>query len=195
MGTFIVQSITKGAKIYLDDKLIGRVPMTKPRRLLPGVHTIRMAKGGYSDYLDTFRVRRGKRTTLSIDLLAMMGILSVRTSPPGAMVLVDGEPLGRAPLETEVSPGRRVLRVRAPGYDTHEQRLEVAAGEQYPVEVALVPVAAPLGLEGDSWYVNPWVWVGVGVATLVIGGLTAAALTADEAVPQPLLVLRIETLR
>ena len=192
-GTFIVHSLTGGAEIYVDDRYVGKIPMEKPRRLSPGVHTIRVTKAGYSDYLDTFRIRRGKRTTLSIDLMAMSGVLSIQTYPRGAMVLVDGEPLGRAPLDTEVEPGRRRLRVQASGYESHEESLMVEAGERHPIDIALVPVSSPLGLDADAWYGNPWLWVGVGAATLLIGGLAAAATSGEETIPDPPFVLRIET--
>jgi len=192
-GTFIVQSLTEGAEIYVDDRFIGTVPMQKPRRLSPGVYTIRVAKAGYSDHLDTFRIRRGKRTTLSIDLMAMSGVLSVDTVPRGAMVLVDGQPLGRAPLDTEVAPGRRLLRVQSPGYESYEESLMVEAGERHPIDIALIPASTPLGMDADAWYGNPWLWVGVGAATLLIGGLAAAATSGDEAIPEPPFVLRIET--
>ena len=192
-GTFIVQSLTKGAEIYVDDRFVTTVPMKKPRRLSPGIYTIRMTKGGYADYLDTFRVRRGKRTRLSIDLLPISGVLSIQTTPAGAMILVDGEPLGRAPLDTDVEPGRRQLRVQAPGYEPYEEVLIVTAGEQQPIDIALIPAAAPLGLDADAWYGNPWLWVGVGAAALLVGGVVAAATAEEEPIPDPPFVLRIET--
>jgi len=192
-GTFIVRSLTEGAEIYVDDRFVGTVPMKRPKRISPGVHTIRVTKGGYSDYLDTFKVRRGKRTTLSIDLMAMSGVVSIHSTPIGAMVLVDGEPLGRAPLDTEVNPGRRHLRVQASGYESHEETLVVRAGRRHDVDVALIPVAAPLGLDENAWYGNPWLWVGVGAATVLIGAVAAVASSGEETIPEPPYVLRIET--
>lgn len=70
--------------------------------------------------------------------------LEVRTRPPGATVLIDGQPLGDTGPTGEVSqpvePGRRTLTVRAPGFVAHEQPLDLRSGRTTTIDVALEPV-------------------------------------------------------
>lgn len=55
--------------------------------------------------------------------------LYVRTTPPGATVLLDGKPLGKSNSIFTVSPGRCKLTLELEGYQTETYRLEVVAEE------------------------------------------------------------------
>jgi len=53
------------------------------------------------------------------------GILEVNTNVGGAMVFIDGELLGEAPVLEIVSAGRHLVRVERPGFAAFEQRITV----------------------------------------------------------------------
>lgn len=58
------------------------------------------------------------------------GVLTVVTSPPGALVTVDDVPVGTTPLEHSVRPGRHKVQIAATGYaDAAPVWLDVAADE------------------------------------------------------------------
>jgi len=58
-----------------------------------------------------------------------MGLLRLRTLPPDARILVDGDSVGvGALLDVEVPAGRRRLRISAPGYVTLDTLIAVDAG-------------------------------------------------------------------
>ncbi len=67
--------------------------------------------------------------------------LVVRAKPEGAKVYLDGYFLGQAPVELEVEPGRRQLRVEADGYQTYERELNLETDRN--LSVALSPLPKP----------------------------------------------------
>jgi hypothetical protein len=75
--------------------------------------------------------------------------LSVVTDPPGAVTTVDGKRLGSGRLSSAyLEPGRRELKLEAPGYASTTRTLELAPSEARTLEVALEKVAAqPIPLD------------------------------------------------
>jgi len=191
-GTLQIHSLTRDAQIHVDGQRAGETPMMHPLALAPGQHTLRVSKPGHADYIDTFTVRSGKLTELNIDLIAMSSALRVDARPAGAEVIIDGKVVGVAPWSGDVEPGRRMVVIRAPGHDPWRRIVRAELGEQYPVDVVLVPAAVS---DGEPWYLEPWVWVGAGavVTAAVVTGVVLAA--DDEPIADPDLVLTIEPVR
>ena len=90
--------------------------------------------------------------------------LRVRTQPADAKVYLDGFALGAAPIELEVEPGQRVLRVEAEGFRPFEEKVDLSEDRELVVNleplpkpetvVEATPVAAQevvLRFEGRSW--------------------------------------------
>jgi hypothetical protein len=70
------------------------------------------------------------------------GMLLVETSVPGADIGVDGENIGRTPLEADpwlVTPGEHVVTARLEGYEDHSERHPVEAGRILRISIALRP--------------------------------------------------------
>lgn len=69
---------------------------------------------------------------------AKIGTLVVKTNIP-AEVMLDGKRIGDAPLLDPifVDPGKVKLRVRQEGYTSWEKEIDVAAGQEIPLDVAL----------------------------------------------------------
>jgi hypothetical protein len=75
---------------------------------------------------------------LQVDRGASMGFLMVRTRPPGALVEIDGEPIGPSPLRRTVAPGEHRVRVVSPnGGRTRERIATVREGEETALEIDL----------------------------------------------------------
>ncbi len=193
-GTVVVQSTTLGAEVHIDGQQVATIPMEFPLALRAGKHTIKVSRLGYADYLDTFRTRAGKDTVLEIDLLPVSGVLKVAARPPG-VVVVDGRQIGESPFLGEIEPGERRVEVRAAGHSVHRQTLQVEAGQQYPLEVQLVPLPPERPAEPTPWYGHWWVWAGA--AAVVAGVVTVAAVAAsgDDPPPEPDHLLTIEPQR
>jgi len=74
------------------------------------------------------------------DVRKQVGALVVSASVEGAEIVVDGQPVGRAPLGREVfvEPGAHTVEARLAGYEPARAEAQVAAGGSQ--EVALAPV-------------------------------------------------------
>ncbi|WP_437307795.1 PEGA domain-containing protein [Sorangium sp. So ce388] len=70
---------------------------------------------------------------------AQVGAVAVTVGVAGAEVLVDGKPVGRAPLEGEVfvEPGEHRVEAQLPGYETASQTVQVGKGRTAAVTLAL----------------------------------------------------------
>jgi hypothetical protein len=106
-------------------------------------------------------------------------ILSVRTEPDGATVLVDGVIVGRSPVRHELGAGRHVVRVQQSGFAPQERVVLAQAGvhESLAVELTPQPELASerrarrraLGLGGASLTAGALA-IAAGVPLLVIDG-------------------------
>lgn len=181
-GSLNVNSTTSGAKVIVDHKDVGEIPLAEPIELPVGQHTLKMTKRGYTQFLEVFTIRAGKTTELEIDLLPVAGVLVVEADVDDARVYVDGKFVGTSPLETEVLIGKRAIRVRKAGYYDHVVTRATIAGQTQKVKVHLVPL--PVGTSPyrppppppPKWYEKWWVWASIG------GGVAAVALTVSLSV-------------
>jgi TonB family protein len=70
------------------------------------------------------------------------GVMLVDSEPPGAEVYLDGKPMGATPVEgVEVSFGRHVLRIEAPGRDPVSAEVEVKREQPLKVLSFTLPLA------------------------------------------------------
>jgi hypothetical protein len=133
--------------------------------------------------------------------LAAKGVqqLTVLTSPQGATVIVDDQPVGVSPFTGQFAPGKRRLVISLKGYADSAQDVELAADRAKDVNVPLVPetrvpgaptpegavgptsasgVAGPAGsspaadhASGPRFGILPW--IGLGAGALTLGGAGA----------------------
>jgi hypothetical protein len=73
----------------------------------------------------------------------LAGKLDLRAAEPGALLVVDGEPIGMLPLSKPlvVDPGRHTLRITKAGFEPFELRVSLAGGELRRVDAKLVRLA------------------------------------------------------
>jgi hypothetical protein len=84
------------------------------------------------------------RARLSTLKAALVGEITVSTSAPGAVLLVDGAPHpGPLPTVLKLSPGPHKLTLTAAGYDAKEVDLQVQAGTQVQQSIEMLPHVAP----------------------------------------------------
>jgi hypothetical protein len=68
----------------------------------------------------------------------------VLAGPAGAELLIDGKPVGTAPIEELfVDPGAHTVGARREGFEPAEQTVQAEKGKTLPVTLNLVPVAPP----------------------------------------------------
>jgi hypothetical protein len=70
-------------------------------------------------------------------------MLSITSDPPGAQILLDGLPVGRAPFERAVAAGEHRVRATLDGRVPAEAAAVAVEGERVPLHLALAPAPAP----------------------------------------------------
>ncbi len=125
-GTLKVTSTVPEAEVFIDGALAGKVPQEK--RLGEGDHPVVVRLTGFKQYEQTVKVEAGKTITVTADLKAV-GRLRILSTPVGATVTINGLPVGKTPLDTEVEVGETVLRIDMPGFTPFEQTMTIEGGK------------------------------------------------------------------
>jgi tetratricopeptide (TPR) repeat protein len=132
--------------------------------------------------------------------LAKKGVqqLTIMTSPAGATVIVDEQPVGVTPFTGQFPPGRHRVVTALRGYSETSQDVELAADHARDLNVPLIPdtrnpalpgqdaqSTGPSGIVGGSapGKTEPdrpsgprfgfWPWIGLGAGALALGGAGA----------------------
>jgi PEGA domain len=207
-GTLVVKLTreVKGARLFIDDKEIGLLPQVgQPASL--GEHQVSVRRPGYATLNRKVTVGLGKTVEVSLVLEAKLGVLSVASDVPGALVQVNGRAVGNTPLvDFEVPPGVTEVVVRRDGYLEEKQSVVLVAGKDAalnfrmvaatalatsdaPVRTELLPVAGELPLEATQTASTPvyqrwYFWVGAAavvsaIAVGVFAGVNASRLKAQ----------------
>lgn len=157
--------------LIIDGRKRGTVPLATPLRLLPGAHVLRVIKDGYSPAEVTISIRSGQTTQVDLQLEALSSIGRLRvTDSSGAKdveVLVDGAPVGAAPWEGSLGPGRRLVALRGKDVGTAPVAINVLAGQVVkidlkavrlgpPLNVVFEPISAQVSIDGVEVGAGPW---------------------------------------
>src|SRR5690606_21580229 len=115
------------ADVFVDGERLGKVPQQK--HLAAGEHFIVVSRPGFAKFEKKVKVVEGQPQTVSA-VLKEVGGLRLLSTPAGATVLVDGEPIGATPMVKEDIPaGEHIITMQRDGYYNFEQGVSVKAGE------------------------------------------------------------------
>jgi hypothetical protein len=158
-GTLLVKGNTDNAQVFVDGLIKGFTQSdgTLAIPLDPGKHSVRFVKPGYTDSAaSAITISANKQTALPFDLAQSKSAAAAPKeteayltihSTPGAAVLVNGQPLGKADsrgnLIVPVKPGKVALQISMGGYHPVSQSMTVKAGDHPSVVAMLNPIAAP----------------------------------------------------
>jgi serine/threonine-protein kinase len=149
-GRLVIRSTPAGARVTVDGRDAGTTPSTV-RELARGPHNVRVAADGFTTeerriVLTEDRMSQAMRFELARrpppgsapPQPAGPGSLMVESRPSGAMVLVDGKPIGTTPLAIESVPaGDHSLALESDGYQRWVVSVRVATGERARVTASL----------------------------------------------------------
>ncbi len=137
-----VECNVSGARVLVDGREIGRSPVTAAA-LSPGDHQVRMEKEGYVPYQKRIHLETGRSLTLHVALsMARLrtGRVFVETEPEHAKVSILNTEL-EFYQGVELEPGRYHVEISAPGYETEQRSIDLAAGEDKYVTIRLAEIA------------------------------------------------------
>jgi len=106
-----------------------------------GVHEVTARADGYVPQFQLVAVRPREPAALNFRLERGGGSLRIAGQPEGAQVSIDGEKIGKLPLQLELAPGSHRVRFEADHYVSEERVIDVGLGEAKSVaDVSMRPV-------------------------------------------------------
>ena len=143
-GLLLVKSVPPGATVSIDGADFGVTPCLVTSLRL-GTHRVRLAAPGFQPKEAEVELADRVPVQVSLDLASDSGTLHVESDPPGADVLLDGIPRGKAPCALErILGGDHELEIRLDGYVARKQTIRLSAGESQDMRVPLSPLPAAL---------------------------------------------------
>jgi hypothetical protein len=118
---------------------------------------------------------------LTRTVLGGVGHLKLRSTPPGARITIDGQPVGVTPLDWEVTPGKHAIGMQQADLTPQRRVVTVTRGRTEVVELTLTEATSDARQAGgDGRVVRGWplAAVGIGAAGIAAGG---ALIAIDQA--------------
>jgi hypothetical protein len=174
VSTLDLRCAVAGARVIVRDHVLGVTPLP-PTRLAAGAATVQVELEGFFTETRDVVLPGGSSLALEVALHARTtsGLLSVRTDPLGAQVLVDGQPSGTTTprIELALPAGPHEVLARREGYDDARVPLLLTPGSSRDLAI---PMEKSVPITGRWWF-----WTG---AVLVVAGgiATGIALTTER---------------
>jgi hypothetical protein len=100
------------------------------------------------------------------------GHVKLKSNPPGARIVIDGQAIGVTPLDWDLPQGKHTIAMDKRGFAAASRELVVVTDRTDTLALDLAPVAGP---EGGGWkQVVPIAMVVAGGAAVVAGGVMVA---------------------
>ena len=119
--TLAINSIPRGASVYIDGTSRGQAPVTLT--LQSNRYALSVREDGYENYETTVDLDRN--ATISASLKPLNYSLVINSVPRGASVFIDGSERGRTPLSLTLQSNRYTLSVREQGYENYETAVDL----------------------------------------------------------------------
>jgi hypothetical protein len=148
-GAVLVVGDSPGARIVIDGEPKGSTP-----QLIEGIPEgervveIIPQREDAESFKETVRVIAGERITLNPSLVRVpvKGSLRVFTNVKGALITVDGAPVGESPVTVDdLAPGEHLVEATADDHEDASGVVTVEAGRQAMLQLRLSPVTRAMG--------------------------------------------------
>ncbi|GJM04868.1 MAG: hypothetical protein DHS20C09_08590 [marine bacterium B5-7] len=130
-------STPEDAKILVDDESVANTPASI--ELVEGKYAIRVKKPGYKDWQKNIIVIANEDAAFTdIQLKPADATLFVESVPAAANVTVDGNYVGKTPLETAITPGETAtVRLYKQGFLATTRSVKVSAGQSKKLNISM----------------------------------------------------------
>jgi serine/threonine-protein kinase len=138
-----VESTPVGAEITFDGSALCQTPCTLTG-IAPGAHSIVASKNGFSGATRNISLIAGANATVTLQMEALSAMLSVASTPAGAVIVVDGKDTGKlTPSQFALStPGAHTVTLRRYGYLEAGNSVNVEAGQTASLNLTLTALGS-----------------------------------------------------
>tara|TARA_B100001123_G_scaffold448815_1_gene611489 strand:+ start:4242 stop:6224 length:1983 start_codon:yes stop_codon:yes gene_type:complete len=133
-------SFPDNAEVFVDGKKIGSTPLTE--KVVAGSHEVAYKYPGYKDLKKFEKVEIGKDRKLAKAILELLpGILSFKTDPQGASIIIDQKFMGLSPKEVNVAAERKHdISISKDGFSSFSTSINVSSKETKILNIKLQPI-------------------------------------------------------
>ncbi len=163
--TLMVSSTPAGGAIVIDGRDTGRLTPTLFSFDKAGAHSVLVRRSGFLEATNTVSVQSGQAASVNVALKPLgstdeirgaggkfkkvfarggggssMGIVSIKTQPKGAQIMVNQRVLDKtAPYDFYLNPGTYEIDITMSGYRTLHRVINVEEGEKFAIQETLSP--------------------------------------------------------
>jgi len=113
----MITSQAPGARVTIDGEPPGGEPAPAIRVVAPGTRRVRVTAPGFSAAEQSVTAVDERLVVTAVDLAPLPGRIRVTSETDGSTVFVDGQPIGKTPLDhSGLVPGRHALAVSHRGH-------------------------------------------------------------------------------
>jgi formylglycine-generating enzyme required for sulfatase activity len=144
-----IRSVPDGAAVMVDGAMAGSTPLQV--ELAAGAHDVEVRAERHKPWRERIEVADDQPLALpEIRLEPADGRLVIRSSPPGASVVIGRRYAGQTPLDVDLPPGKeQKIQLSKAGHETQSRTATVGSGEALTIEVALRPIEGTVALTVD----------------------------------------------
>lgn len=143
-GSIKCSSTPTGAEVKVNGAARGQTPCTISG-LVPGRAVVVVSLDGYQPHEETVDLRTGDELTVEAELKPLPAGLELFSVPEGAILYVNNERRGKAPLNLEnLSAGEYRIRAELPGFEPLARTVELKQGKRVSEEFKLERIAGAL---------------------------------------------------
>ena len=135
-ASLLVNTIPRGANVTVNGRYRGQSPITIS--LSPDIdYVIGMSKAGYGVTSRSLRLKAAARETISVDLSARVGTVTVNVVPSDAIVYVDGQARGTGKTIVRLSSAPHRIEVKRQGFRDWSRMITPRPGYPQTVNASL----------------------------------------------------------
>ncbi|MCF8303198.1 MAG: PEGA domain-containing protein [Bacteroidales bacterium] len=157
-GSLTVNSEPSGARVYLDDEMIGTTPHTE-NRLASGNYELRVTKDLWNEVTERLTINNEQTTEKMIVLTQDFG--TVEVNAPGATIYQNNERVGTGQYKAKLQPGRYMFKATRDKHLDDEEEIYLSVGDTrtlnlnpQPIQGSVSIFSEPRKTRGAEIYVN-----------------------------------------
>ena len=134
-----IDSVPQGARVSVNGTVAGSTPLTI--QLPAGEQKLALTAEGFKPWREVIAVKANQPQKLeTVNLQPADGILTVRTTPAGANVMIGNKFAGRTPLELNLpAETQHLIHIHKTGYKKANRKIKLIRAQSKTLTIALKP--------------------------------------------------------